>query len=186
MGQMFHPNSVHTLYPPHLGGISGKLESLVFVCCLVTTSHRVRLFAILCTVACLALLSMGFSRQEYWGGLPFPSLEDLPNSWLPSLLHCRQILYHSLCQLGFFFFFFFYQLEANYFTILQWFLSYIDKNQPWFYMYSPIPIPSPTSLSARSLWVFPVHQVRALASCIQPGLLICFILDNIHVLMLFS
>ena len=23
--------------------------------------------------------SMGFSRQEYWGGLPFPSPEDLPN-----------------------------------------------------------------------------------------------------------
>ena len=25
------------------------------------------------TVACQALLSMGFSRQEYWSGLPFPS-----------------------------------------------------------------------------------------------------------------
>ena len=24
-------------------------------------------------------LSMGFSRQEYWGGLPFPSLGDLPD-----------------------------------------------------------------------------------------------------------
>ena len=24
-------------------------------------------------------LSMGFSRQEYWSGLPFPSLGDLPN-----------------------------------------------------------------------------------------------------------
>ena len=24
-------------------------------------------------------LSMGFSRQEYWSGLPFPSLEHLPN-----------------------------------------------------------------------------------------------------------
>ena len=30
------------------------------------------------TVACLALLSMGFSRQEYWTGLPFPSPGDLP------------------------------------------------------------------------------------------------------------
>ena len=27
-----------------------------------------------------ALLSMGFSRQEYWIGLPFPSLRDLPDS----------------------------------------------------------------------------------------------------------
>ena len=27
-----------------------------------------------------APLSMGFSRQEYWGGLPFPSPGDLPDS----------------------------------------------------------------------------------------------------------
>ena len=31
-----------------------------------------------------------------------------------------------------------------------------------------------------------LHQVQALVSCIQPGLVICFTLDNIHVLMLFS
>ena len=31
------------------------------------------------TVACQALLSMGFPRQECWNGLPFPSLGDLPN-----------------------------------------------------------------------------------------------------------
>ena len=36
------------------------------------------------------------------------------------------------------FIYLFYQLEANYFTILQWFLSYIDMNQPWLYMYSPL------------------------------------------------
>ena len=29
--------------------------------------------AISCTVACKAPLSIGFSRQKYWGGLPFPS-----------------------------------------------------------------------------------------------------------------
>ena len=50
----------------------------------------------------------------------------------------------------------------------------------------PIPIPPPTSLSTRSLWVFPVHQAWELVSCIQPGLVICFTLDNIHVSMLFS
>ena len=31
------------------------------------------------TVAHKAPLSMGFSRQEYWSGLPFPSPEDLPD-----------------------------------------------------------------------------------------------------------
>ena len=31
------------------------------------------------TVAHQVLLSMGFPRQEYWSGLPFPSSEDLPN-----------------------------------------------------------------------------------------------------------
>ena len=31
------------------------------------------------TVAHQALLSVGFSRQEYWSGLPFPSPGDLPH-----------------------------------------------------------------------------------------------------------
>ena len=30
-------------------------------------------------VTCQAPVSMGFSRQEYWGGLPFPSSGNLPN-----------------------------------------------------------------------------------------------------------
>ena len=34
-------------------------------------------FATLWTVACKAPLSMGFPRQEYWSGLPFPSPGDL-------------------------------------------------------------------------------------------------------------
>ena len=37
------------------------------------------LFATLWTVAHQAPLSMGFSRQEYWSGLPFPSPGDLPD-----------------------------------------------------------------------------------------------------------
>jgi len=36
-------------------------------------------FATPWTVARQAPLSMGFSRQEYWNGLPFPSPGDLPN-----------------------------------------------------------------------------------------------------------
>ena len=44
----------------------------------VKSVSRVRLFATPWTVAYQALPSMGFSRQEYWSGLPFPSSEDLP------------------------------------------------------------------------------------------------------------
>ena len=41
-------------------------------------SH-VLLFATPWTVACQAPLSLEFSRQEYWSGLPFPSPGVLPN-----------------------------------------------------------------------------------------------------------
>ena len=41
-------------------------------------SH-VRLFETPGTVACQAPLSKGFSRQEYWSGLPFYSPGGLPN-----------------------------------------------------------------------------------------------------------
>ena len=41
------------------------------------------------TAACRAPLSMGFSRQEYWSGLPFPSAGDIPDPaiklWSPTL-----------------------------------------------------------------------------------------------------
>ena len=40
---------------------------------------RVRLFVIPWTVVHQVPLSMGFSRQEYWSGLPFPSPGDLPD-----------------------------------------------------------------------------------------------------------
>ena len=42
--------------------------------------RRVQLFVTLWTVAYQAPPSMGFSRQEYWSGLPFPSPGDLPDS----------------------------------------------------------------------------------------------------------
>ena len=45
----------------------------------VKSLSRVRLFATPWTVAYQAPLSMGFSRQEYWSRLPFPSPGDLPD-----------------------------------------------------------------------------------------------------------
>ena len=45
----------------------------------VKSLSHVRLFATPWTVAFQAPLSMGFSRQEHWSGLPFPSRGDLPD-----------------------------------------------------------------------------------------------------------
>ena len=51
---------------------------------------RMRLLATSWTVPCQAPLSMGFSRQEYWSGLPFPS---------PGILLTRALNPHLLCLL---------------------------------------------------------------------------------------
>ena len=50
------------------------------MCVCVKSLSRVRLFATPWTVAYQAPPSMGFSRQEYWSGLPFTSPGDLPDS----------------------------------------------------------------------------------------------------------
>ena len=46
---------------------------------------RVQLFATLWTVARQVPLSMGFSRQEYWSGLPFLPPGDLPDPGIEPL-----------------------------------------------------------------------------------------------------
>ena len=46
----------------------------------VKSLSRFRLFAAPWTVVYQAPPSMGFSRQECWSGLPFPSPGDLPNT----------------------------------------------------------------------------------------------------------
>ena len=45
----------------------------------VKSLSPVLLFATPWTVAYQAILSVEFSRQEYWSGLPFPSPGDLPD-----------------------------------------------------------------------------------------------------------
>ena len=63
---------------------------------MISHLSHVPLFATLETVAHQAPLSMGFSRQEYWSGLPSPPPEDLPNPGIKprSHLHWRKILCH--------------------------------------------------------------------------------------------
>ena len=63
--------------------------------CAQSLSHF-QLFVTPWTVAHQAPLSMGFSRQEYWSGLPCPPLGIFPTQGSnPGILHCRQILYQG-------------------------------------------------------------------------------------------
>ena len=47
--------------------------------CMLSCFNWVQHFVTTWTVACQAPLFMGFSRQEYWSGLPFPPPGDFPN-----------------------------------------------------------------------------------------------------------
>ena len=67
-------------------GVHISLQIGVFIfwicamlCVCVSHFSRARLFGTLWTVAYQAPLSVRFSRQKYWSGLPFPSPEDAPD-----------------------------------------------------------------------------------------------------------
>ena len=73
--------------------------TLIFHLCNARSLSHVRLFATPWTVARQAPLSMGFSRQEYWSGLPCPPPGDLPYPGIEPVVSnvaCigRQVLYH--------------------------------------------------------------------------------------------
>ena len=53
-----------------------RVHSHTWMCLLGCRLSCVQLFVTLWTVACRAPLSMGFSGQEHWSGLPFPSPGD--------------------------------------------------------------------------------------------------------------
>ena len=60
-------------------------EYLSCVCVLLTCFSHVRLSVTPWTVAHQAALPMGFSRQEYWSGLPCPSPGNLPDPGIKPL-----------------------------------------------------------------------------------------------------
>ena len=62
--------SFHILLKPRLKTFEHYLASMSLSCVWLLIPW---------TVACQASLSMGFSRQKYWSGLPFPSPGDLPD-----------------------------------------------------------------------------------------------------------
>ena len=60
------------------------LYIILYICCAQSLSH-VQLFVILRTGAYQAPLSMEFSLQQYWSGLPFLSPRHLPNPGIEPL-----------------------------------------------------------------------------------------------------
>ena len=114
--------------------------------CVCYLLSRVRLFVTPWTVAHQAPLSMEFSRQEYWSGLPFLSPGDLPNPgirpWspvlqgdsLPSeppgkpssvlLMHFSLISAQLLMDLIQGFFFFFPSIACKTFSLQTWVLYF--------------------------------------------------------------
>ena len=82
-----------TKSPPKIVPVSHQQQ-------LLSCFIRIQLFSNLWTIAHQSPLSIEFSRQEYWSGLPCPSPGDLPDArFKPSILHYRQILYR-LSYLG--------------------------------------------------------------------------------------
>ena len=71
---MSPPGKLSTLNACRLLDTDYTSELLLWLSCSVVTD-----FATPWTVARQAPLSMGFSRQEYWNGLPFPPPRDLPD-----------------------------------------------------------------------------------------------------------
>ena len=77
-------------------------------------------------------------------------------------------------------------MKANYFTILWWFLLYIDMNQPRVYMCPPIPNPLPPPSPSHPFWLSQWTSFEWPASYIDLGLVIYFTYGKICVSMLFS
>ena len=65
------------LLPSVFPSVRVCIHICLYVC--VSVCSHIQLFATSWSVARQASLSMGFSRQEYWSGLPFPPPEDLSN-----------------------------------------------------------------------------------------------------------
>ena len=86
---IFSPQNIFLF---RFGDGTNKLQCPAFI---ENVNYLVILGPCLCLVtqSCPTLHDSMDSRQEYWSGLPFPPLGDLPNSGIKiGLLHCRWIL----------------------------------------------------------------------------------------------
>jgi len=123
---------------------------------------------------------MEFSRQEYWSGLPFPSPGDLLNLGIKPRPLALQV--DS----------FFFKYKFIYFNwrliTLQYCIGFAihqHESATGAHVFPILNLP-PTSLPIPSLWVIQGTSPEPPVSCIEPGLAIRFMYDNMHVSMPFS
>ena len=81
-GYMYMYGWAPSLFTWNYHCLSQLTNSQLFVNWLYELSHfsHIQLFATWWTIPLQAPLSIGFCRQEYWDGLPFPPPEDPPNT----------------------------------------------------------------------------------------------------------
>ena len=77
-----------TLVPVGYYLVLTRNEAVTLATICAQSLSRVQLFATPWTVTCQTPLSMGFSRQEYWRGLPCPSPGHLPDPGIEPTLSC--------------------------------------------------------------------------------------------------
>ena len=94
--------------------------------CMLSRFSRVQLCATLWTAAHQAPLSTGFSRQEYWNGLPFPSLQLLNPGKADRLLSLT-IAPHPLSSMSPWLFHvsFFFKIFFSMWTIFKVFIDFV-------------------------------------------------------------
>ena len=148
----------------------------------VKSLSRVRLFVIPWTVVYQVSLSIGFSRQEYWSGLTFPSPGDLPDQGSnPGLLHCRQTLYplshqgrvnisNSMFVETFIFLHHPPSLILSYCTCSEWYVTFITPLVGYFHGGTVLPVYSVCCLNAegwtRGLILLPANMHVCVCVCV--------------------
>ena len=131
----------------HSVSFSAQAFLLYYIVCMYVLSHfsPVQLFATLWTVAHQALLSMEFSRQEYWSGLSCSPLGDLLNSGIKPMSFMSPALADRL------FCFFFLPLLLPVKPLHCWFASLVLV----FLMKIRLPEPGPSPMRFMALFLKP-------------------------------
>ena len=127
---------------------------LLFSCKVVSDS-----FATPWTIACQVLLSMGFSRQEYWSGLPFPSPGNLPDPRIEPVSPALQVDSLPLSHQGFSYSIYSYKILAIFpvlcnksFQLILYLSLYLLFSYPYIASY-PFSLPTGNHCICECLWV---------------------------------